>query len=633
MKRISPFPLLREGWLSVRAAWKPLLVVLLGFHLVLLFVASPFIGWLFKEALRANGMYALDLSALQFTSGIGITVLLLVVILLLAFLLSVTQFIVLIEILRLSRISQPITAKSVLQNFGKTLKKLFRPSAGALFWYVFLILPLSGFGFVSVLSQGIAVPTFISGELLKSPLNATIWYTFVTVIALLNLRFAASLPIFALTNATGGRAMRLSWRLTRGWMAIRLILAVIMLIAAATIVTIVLVIITVVPTAVADEIAPGAAATVAAFSLGIAQLLSMVLTAAVVALLTATLIAIVAERANMLPDGITLPDLTARNGLEDARQAASNDDRTEALAESESDANKPTPGSRTHIIAFAAACVLIAAALGLSHIGTMTQLSEHPDTIALGHRGYSGGGAENTIQGLEAAVEAGADMVEMDVMQTADKRFVVMHDANLARLTGMDANVKDLTFDELTQLTVRDQFGHEDKIPGLEEYVLRAAELEMPLLIEIKLGGLDTPDHVDLLVKELESLDVMHKNIFHSLDSKSVERLKQLHPDATVGYILAFAGIDVPETVADFVVIEEWSATPHLQDAAKREGLGFFSWTVNDENGIRDLIRRDADGIITDHPDLAVQARTEMREEKGLAGVLLDTLTRFVVAF
>ncbi len=251
----------------------------------------------------------------------------------------------------------------------------------------------------------------------------------------------------------------------------------------------------------------------------------------------------------------------------------------------------------------------------------------------LGHRGFSDNGAENTLEGLEAAVEANADFVEIDVMQTADKRFVVMHDAGLSRLAGQDVNVKDLTLDELTQITVRDQYGHEGKIPSLEAYILRAKELGMPLLIEIKTGGLDTPDHVDLLVDELDALDAIDNNIFHALGLADVERLKQLRPDATVGYILAFAGLDIPVTDADFVVVEQWSATQEMQDAAYRAGYAFFSWTVNEDAHIRELLRRDADGIITDHPDVALSAREEMLGETGLAGTLIDALTRFVVVF
>ena len=615
--QLSTRHLLRTAWHTFRRAWLPVVATQLGLSLIQLIVVSPLIAWLFKEALRANGMLALDFGALHFTSGIGMSFALLVVILMLVFWIGALQFVVLVQMLHLSQTGSPLTARSVMQRCVAVAKKLIRPSSAPLFWYLFFILPLSGFGFVSVLSQGIAVPSFISGELLKSQVNATIWVVFLLSMAFLNLRFAASLPIFTLTAATGGRAMRLSWKLTRGWASVKLLIAAFVLLVAASAITLVLVAVTIVPTAITDDAAPAASPVVAAFSLGAAHLLGMALTSVITALFTALLLALVQQRGQLLPE-----EVLATAGAGDPRDKLAGPHHTSA-----------EPPRKTALTALVAAGVVVAAGLGASHIGTIQQLSQHPQTLSIGHRGFSGGGAENTIEGLEAAAAAGADMVEIDVMQTADAKFVVMHDANLSRLAGLDANVKDLTLAELTQITVRDLAGHEGKIPTLEQYVRRAAELEMPLLIEIKLGGLDTADFVSLLVDELEALDAMQNNIFHSLDRPSVDQLKALRPDATVGYILAFAAVDVPDTVADFVVIEEWSATQKMQDAAARKGLGFFSWTVNDEAGMHELLRRNAHGIITDHPDKVTAARSDMQSETGLADTLIDALTRFVVVF
>lgn len=616
MHRFMPFTLLREGWRTIRHAWAPITFTMLSFQLLLLLVVSPLFGWLFREALRANGMVALDFNTMRFTGGIGISLTLIIVILLLAFWIAALQFIVLVLMLRRARDHQAITFRAVWRDVTGTARKLLRPSSFPLFFYLFVIVPLSGFGFASTLSQGISVPTFISGELMKSPATATIWLGFMLLLALLNLRFALALPIFVLTEATGGRSLRQSWRLTRGWAAVRLALAVFVVLVFAGIASLGLVLIAIAPTAIADAIWPEGSPTIAAFSLGAAQILGMGLTAFVLSVLGAVLFTLVSQREDQLAVGLTV-----------ARSSA------DPLGSESSNAKETSPVTRRIGITVVAALTALAIGFGFFHLGTMHQLSQYPSTLVLGHRGFSDKGAENTIEGLEAAAAVNADFVEIDVMQTADKRFVVMHDAGLARLTGQELNVKDLTFDELTQITVRDQFGHEGKIPSLEKYILRAKELEMPLLIEVKSGGLDTPDRVELLVDELDALDAIDSNIFHTLDLPVVERLKRLRPDATVGYILAIAGVDVPATDADFVVVEQWSATQEMQDAAIRAGYGFFSWTVNEEAHIRELLRRDADGIITDHPDIAVAAREEMQEETGLAGTLIDALTRFVVVF
>jgi len=597
MHRLSPFPLIREAWSSLRGSWARITGVMVGFHLLLLVIVSPLIGWLFREALRANGMVALDINAVRITSGIGITILLLVAILVLAFWVVSLQFATIVVMVHRARAGEPLTARGVWQDLARAARKLLRPSSLPLFFYLFFIVPLSGFGFVSALSQGIAVPSFISGELLKSPVSATVWILFLLLLAILNLRFSLSLPIFTLTPATGGRALRRSWRLTGGWAAFRLILAVTLLLIAASIASLILVLASIIPTAVSDAVSPASSPFVAAYSLGVAQVAGMALTGVFIAMVCAVLLALMRQREDQQPP-----------------EPRSDSERRPAWL-------------------LVGAGLVLAIALGTLSVNTMVNFARQPATLVLGHRGFSDNGAENTIGGLEAAAAAGADLTEIDVMQTADEKFVVMHDANLARLTGENLNVRDLTQAELMQMTVTDQYGHTGKIPSLEEYVNRARELDMPLLIEIKLGGLDTPDHVDQLVEELDRLDAIDSNIFHTLDAPSVERLKRLRPDATVGYILAFAGIDIPSTPADFVVVEEWSATEEMQRAAERKGLGFFSWTVNEEAGIRELLRRDVDGIITDHPDVAVDARAEMEGETGLAGSLADALQRFVVVF
>ena len=51
-----------------------------------------------------------------------------------------------------------------------------------------------------------------------------------------------------------------------------------------------------------------------------------------------------------------------------------------------------------------------------------------------------------------AAVELGADWIELDVQQTQDRQIVVMHDSNLRRTTGINRNVWELTYAEIAQV-------------------------------------------------------------------------------------------------------------------------------------------------------------------------------------
>lgn len=591
--------LLAEGTRLVRAGGARLAALILACQLVILGIALPVIGWLYREALRAAGMHGLDMGQLRIGRGFTLTAALIVLIIAIAFWLISMQFALLVLLLRRPGLGW----RDLGRELGRVARRLLRPGSGALLLYLFLLLPLTGFGFTSALTRGIAIPSFISGELAKSVQTGIGFSLFLLLLVVLNVRLALTVPVFVLT--TGGRAARSSWRLTRGlrgWAPIALSVGTVLGVFA-TLGTL-LAVIAILPTALSDAVAPGASPVVAAYSLGAAQLAGLMLSGVATAAVAAVLIAAVLRGAERLPAGVELAPSPARG-------------------------EGSLPPRRLAGIVTAAA-VVAALGFGTAGVGTMQRLSEYPETLVLAHRGFSDGGVENTIGGLEAAHEAGADLVEMDVMQTRDGEFVAMHDATLGRLAGRADAVKDLTLDELTSITVRDLHGHEELIPSLADYVSRAQELGMPLLIEIKLGGGETPDHVERLVAELERLGALESNIYHSLDAPSVERLKLLRPDLTVGYTMAFAAVDAPDTPADFIVVEEWSATEHLQGAALAAGLGFMTWTVDDETGMREHLRRGTDGIITDHPDTVLSLRDEMQDETGLAAALFDIVERFV---
>lgn len=604
--------LLREAWRLVRAGGSRLAALILVGQLVIVGAALPVIGWLYREALRASGLHGLDMGQLQIGRGFPLTIALVVLIIAIAFWLISMQFTLLVMLLRRPGLGW----RGLLREAGRVARKLLRPRSAPLLFYLFLLLPLTGFGFMSTFTGGIAIPSFISGELAKSTPTSIGFAVFMLVLAVLNVRLALTVPVFVLTE--GDRAARSSWRLTRGlrgWLPI--VLAGGGVLAGASLLGVAMIIAAVVPTAVSDGVAPAASPLVAAYSLGAAQVLGIMLTGFATALVSSVLISAVLRRAELLPPGVRLV----------------HSEEASTIPGEGSGPTAPSGAPRArHRTAWAvlAGSIATALVLGTLGIGSMQRLSDFPETLVLAHRGFSDGGVENTISGLDAAKAAGADLVEMDVMQTKDGEFVAMHDATLGRLADRPDAVKDLTFDELTAITVHDMHGHEDLIPSFADYATHADRIGMPLLVEIKLSGAETPDHVDRLVAELESLGLLERNIYHSLDAPSVERLKQLRPDLTVGYTMAFAAVDVPDTPADFIVVEEWSATEKMQDAAVRAGLGFMTWTVNDEPGMREHLRRGSDGVITDHPDIALRLREEMQQETGLADVLVDAMTRFV---
>ncbi|MCI2416857.1 glycerophosphodiester phosphodiesterase family protein [Saccharopolyspora sp. K220] len=78
------------------------------------------------------------------------------------------------------------------------------------------------------------------------------------------------------------------------------------------------------------------------------------------------------------------------------------------------------------------------------------------NVVISAHRGALTLAPENTLKSYEYAFAYGVDMVEVDVQQTRDGRFVAMHDSTVDRTTNGTGAVKDLTFDEIRALNAAD---------------------------------------------------------------------------------------------------------------------------------------------------------------------------------
>lgn len=75
--------------------------------------------------------------------------------------------------------------------------------------------------------------------------------------------------------------------------------------------------------------------------------------------------------------------------------------------------------------------------------------------LAVGHRGTIVWAPENTIAAFDAALQMGADAVEMDVRRTRDDVLILMHDATLDRTTDCSGQVAQKTWAELQQCAVQ----------------------------------------------------------------------------------------------------------------------------------------------------------------------------------
>jgi len=166
-----------------------------------------------------------------------------------------------------------------------------------------------------------------------------------------------------------------------------------------------------------------------------------------------------------------------------------------------------------------------------------------PEIIA--HRGNAAEFPENTLQGLESAVNLGLRYVEFDVQLTADLVPVLMHDADLARVGGRPDCVHDLTWSALAELPVGEvqRLGNAHAFtypPSLAQAMdVLAGWNGVTAFVEVKRASLRRFGREAVLRRVAEVLQpVLDRCVLISFDLPSVQILR-LMTGARIGWVLS----------------------------------------------------------------------------------------------
>jgi glycerophosphoryl diester phosphodiesterase len=99
----------------------------------------------------------------------------------------------------------------------------------------------------------------------------------------------------------------------------------------------------------------------------------------------------------------------------------------------------------------------------------------HRQCTIVAHRGVWQDAPENSLLSIQRAIDAGYDVVEIDVRRTADGEFVLLHDDTLERMAGVSSEPEQLALEELTSISLRNRDGGRDnaltdqKLPSLRD--------------------------------------------------------------------------------------------------------------------------------------------------------------------
>jgi glycerophosphoryl diester phosphodiesterase len=244
--------------------------------------------------------------------------------------------------------------------------------------------------------------------------------------------------------------------------------------------------------------------------------------------------------------------------------------------------------------------------------------------VIIAHRGSRELWPENTMTAFENAISLGIEHLETDVHVSADGVVHCFHDDSLDRITEHSGDLLDLTSSEIAQLDA----GYRHR--GLAGFEFRGQNITIPTFEELVTSFPDIRVVVDLkhdtvvepFARLVNRLGVGHRLIVGSFDDQRIDGFREL------------AETDVP-TSTGFATSRSWLVASRsgrglngqasalqlplqmrglrvvdkkLVDVAHEQGLQVHAWTVNDPATMQNLIEMGVDGLVTDRPDVAIEA-------------------------
>lgn len=235
----------------------------------------------------------------------------------------------------------------------------------------------------------------------------------------------------------------------------------------------------------------------------------------------------------------------------------------------------------------------------------------HPWVIA--HRGYRTRYPENTLVAFQAALDAGVDMIELDVMLSKDRKLVVIHDPLLDRTTNGKGPVNERTLAELKELDAGSWFDPRfkgERLPSLEE-VLDLGRGRFPLNIEIKKGAYEPhgpPDAVENQVVDLvRRMGMADCVLVSSFEWRVLENVVKREKALSIALLSRHPDEDHHEEACRKLGAYSWHPS-YL--AVKKEhvermhdaGIRVFPYNADTPEDIERMLSMGVDGVITSDP-------------------------------
>lgn len=241
-------------------------------------------------------------------------------------------------------------------------------------------------------------------------------------------------------------------------------------------------------------------------------------------------------------------------------------------------------------------------------------------TEIFAHRGYSAKFPENTMIAFQAAEQAGADGIEIDVQLTKDGKVVVIHDEKVNRTTNGKGYVKDLNYHELKNLDA----GFQGKVKQIKQHIPTLREVFEWMKINNIICNVELKNNIfpyegmeEKVVQLIREYKLENRIIISTFNHYSIVHFFRLASEIETAPLLGQA-VYMPWVYAQSIQAKGiHPKNRYLTDQVIRSSLenniAVRPYTVNKEKDMERLFRLNCSALITDEPVLALKIRKKFQ--------------------
>lgn len=155
------------------------------------------------------------------------------------------------------------------------------------------------------------------------------------------------------------------------------------------------------------------------------------------------------------------------------------------------------------------------------------------------HRGAHLTAPENSIASIIAAKSSGYKFIEIDIRQTKDKKYILMHDPKMDRTTSGSGTIAQKTYAQISKfhLVTNNNKLTTEKVPTLDEALTTAKKMNLGVNIDGSKGDWTNEKYVSGIVSRVKAKNMYAKTLFIIPNKKARTKFHKKYPNATISFV------------------------------------------------------------------------------------------------